>query len=227
MRTPDRAHTPPIGRQRQRGLSVVARMLEQGARDEDVQRAGDLAARMAVSHAAGEMGALGKLGVSIGDVDQGERQDAHEAAVALVALAGWPCLECRHAGAQPCEGSRRGGADVEDDAPDGVAAFIGPRESTATLVLGIEAGAEERVEQGEHQCAVVAPRAGRLVVRAVPAQLDPLDVVAELVRHTDRIADQVAVYRGAELFVRVARHRQSTVVRPHTRGTRIWATQGR
>ena len=48
----------PIGRQRQRRLSVVARMLEQGARDEDVQRAGDLAVGMAVSDTAGEVGRL-------------------------------------------------------------------------------------------------------------------------------------------------------------------------
>ena len=37
-------------------------------------------------------------------------------------------------------------------------------------------------------------------MRPVSAELDTLDVVAELVRHPDRVADEVAVHSGPEGF---------------------------
>ena len=154
---------------------------------------------MAVGDAAGEVGALDELGVVVGRVDQRDREDAHEAAVALIMFAGASGVDRRNPGSQAAQRACRGAADVEGAvAIGGVGARIGPGEGAPTLVLGIEADADERVEQGEHERAVVAPGAGRLVVRPVAAELDALDVVAELVRHADRVADEVAVDGGAE-----------------------------
>ena len=68
------------------------------------------------------------------------------------------------------------------------------------LVFGVEADADERIEEREHEGPVVAPGARRLVVRAMTAQLHDSSRVriGELVWHADRVADEVAVDRGAD-----------------------------
>ena len=69
-----------------------------------------------------------------------------------------------------------------------------PLERPPTEVLWVEAVREQRVEEREHERAVVAPGARRLVVAPVTSELDRCDRcrALELVGHPDRIADQVA-----------------------------------
>ena len=93
------------------------------------------------------------------------------------------------------------------------------------LVSGIEAGVEQRVER-QHQRAVIAPGARRLVVDAVAAPIDGLDVARELVRHAERIADQVAVDGSGDAISHRASGR-TTAGRCRTRRTRSRATPDR
>jgi hypothetical protein len=65
----------------------VACVRQQLADDEHVQGAGDLAARMAMRDPAGEVRVLDERRVTGSVVDETDRQDAHEAALALVAFA--------------------------------------------------------------------------------------------------------------------------------------------
>ena len=67
----------------------------------------------------------------------------------------------------------RGVADVEDVAVRRVGTVPPPVDRTAALVLNIEpdASSGQRVEQSQHERAVVAPRAGRLAVSPLLAHL--------------------------------------------------------
>ena len=142
----------------------------------------------------GKVSPAHELGVVIGWVDQRDRQDAHEAAVALVVRIGRAAgVDGRNAGPQPMQRRGGGAADVEGAVAIGrVGALVPPRQRPASLVFGVEADASERVEQGEHERPIVTPGARRLVVRAMAAELDALDVMAELVGHADRVAHQMA-----------------------------------
>lgn len=150
--------------------------------------------RATVGDPRGEVRPLDQRGVVIGRVDERDRQDVHEAAVALVALAGAAGIDRRRAAAQPAERLARRATDVQHAVAIGrVGGVIGPDEGALALVLGVEPGAQKRVEEGEHQGTIVAPRAGRLMVRAVSTQLDRLDVAPEFVRDADRVTHEVAV----------------------------------
>jgi hypothetical protein len=74
-------------------------MPEQRPRDEDIERAGDFAVRMAMRDATCQMGAFDEGDVVCRRVDERNGQDAHQAAVALVAVAGAARLEGSRAGA--------------------------------------------------------------------------------------------------------------------------------
>jgi hypothetical protein len=86
---------------------------------------------MAVRHAAGQVRVLDELVVIGRDIDQGEREDAHEAAVALVALAGPAGIDGRNAGAQPAQ--RRGGR-----APDTSPSDVSANRSVSLRPAGLE-----------------------------------------------------------------------------------------
>src|SRR4051794_32302325 len=90
--------------------------------------------------------------------------------------------------------SARRAADVESSVGVGrVSAVSIPLERATSLVVGVEAAGQHRVEQREHQRPVVAPRPGRLTVRA----RRPEDHARggsgwpELIRHADCVANEM------------------------------------
>ena len=93
---------------------------------------------------------------------EGQGQDAHQRAVAVVALAGRPGLRGGRAGLEGREAPARGDADVEDLAIDGEVPLLIPAEHPTPEVLGVEpAAVQQRVEQAERLRAVVRPRPRR------------------------------------------------------------------
>ena len=130
--------------------------------------------------------------VAVRQVKQRARHDAHERTVAVVALAAHAV-----AGAQ---GALGGTADVEDRAVGAVFAVVEPRQEAHAHVVFVHGAVarEQRVECGEHERGVVGIRAGGLPVRAAAhhAGAGECAALAELVGHTERVSDRLAVDDG-------------------------------
>lgn len=128
-------------------------------------------------------------------VADGERRDAHEAAVALRALA--------RGAAAGADGGRAGEAAVEHLAVRRVGAGVEP-----VAVAGEQIGRvdppivlDERVERGERHGRVVRPCARRPVMRAMAGHAVAMERPAplELVRDAERVADGEPVEHAAYL----------------------------
>ena len=189
----------------ERGLAGAAQ--QQVPRDEDVERARDLREEVAVGHRGGAEGAVHEDLVGAVAVHERKGQDAHQRAVAVVPFADAPGLLGRHAAADPRQGGGRRPSDVEAPvAVRRVRAVVGPRNEPGRLVgrveqlLACRASTQQRVQERQHQRAVVAPGAGRLVVSPLHPEVDTRDrgSVLELVGHAHRIADEVAPYGPRE-----------------------------
>ena len=133
--------------------------------------------------------------------DERDRKDAHQRAVAARVLVRRPGVHGRDARGETPEGLRRRPTDVEQAvAVRRVGAVPLPRERAASLVVRVEpvratgVGVEQRIEQRQHQRAVVAPGAGRLAVRSRCPEARPVrrPGLPELVGHAHGVADEVA-----------------------------------
>ncbi len=123
---------------------------------------------------------------------QRQAEDAHERAVAEGVHG--PGLIRRDAVPKARQGSRGGIADVEDGASGCICAGVLPVERTSGLVGRVEAGAQQRVEQRQHQRAVVAPGARWLAVAAAPVPGHLADGLGslELVGHPEGVAHEMS-----------------------------------
>ena len=120
----------------------------------------------------------------VGRVRKGQRHSAHEGAVAVVALAGKAMADA--------QGRRRYVADVEQ-AVTGVSVVVVLREELLANVAHVNAPQlAVAVADGKRHRGVVAPRARRLVVRAVARHARARKGAAphELVRDAERVADE-------------------------------------
>ena len=130
---------------------------------------------------------------------EGEREDAHEGPVAVVALA--------RATAPGGERVGGGAADVEE-AAHGVRALAVPTDEALPHVANVDAArGTDAVAARERHGGVVTPSAGGLVVRAVPRHARALERAAgaELVRHAEGVAHGLsvdAVAKGGGVLLR-------------------------
>ena len=139
----------------------------------------------------GGRGANGLVGL----VADGERRDAHEAAVALRALA-------RRAAAG-ADGRRAGEAAVEHLAVWRVGAGVEPIAVAGEQIgrVDVPAVLDERMERGKRHGRVVRPCARRPVMRAMAGHAVAMERPAplELVRDAERVADGEPVEHAAYL----------------------------
>jgi hypothetical protein len=114
-------------------------------------------------------------------IGQGERQDPHERPVPARSLVGGAGADRRSVRLEGPDRRERRPTDVERAVAVGcVGRLAPPRHDPAPLVVGIESHGsrigrarrrEERIGEGERERPVVAPRASRLVVAPVSAEL--------------------------------------------------------
>ena len=144
---------------------------------------------------------LDELGLGQRVADQGDRQDPHERTVSVVPLARRTGLLCGDPTLQAPERLARGVADVEGPVPvGGVRTPLLPGEEAPPLVRRIETDRQQRVEQREHERAVVAPGARRLVMRALGPEAHLADPGwgQELVGHRGGFPDEMPPDRAGQ-----------------------------
>ena len=205
------ARRAPRGRRRARRRAPRA-SARQPRREQDVEGAGDAGQRRAVGHARGGDRPVDQGRVVQAATGERHRQDPHERSVAEPVGQDAPRLLGGDARVERVDGRPGGVPDVEAPVAVGrVGALVEPAPDPPALVGRVEpdAGAStvavrghERIEQGEHEGAVVAPRAGGLAVGASSPEDDLADRLrrAELVGHAQGVAHEMAPDRALEAF---------------------------
>ncbi len=137
--------------------------------------------------------------IIVGNVEEGGRCDAHQRTVAIVPFAGQPPTGA--------DGHEACAAHVEDAVVRSVFSVVQPVAVSVQQIVGVDIPVmiQQRVKRGERHGGVVAPCAGRLIMRAVADHRAAMKCAAhlELVRHAQRIRDGKAVQHRFELPSRV------------------------
>ncbi len=176
--------------------------------DERVESAGHLCLDGPMGDSRCPMGQADQLLVRPRRLDEGERQDPHQRAIAVGAFVRRAGGLGRRTGAERSQRLRRRGADIESPIAIGrVLLPPVPGQSPHCLVGRIEPDRQQRVEQGEHQRTIVAPRARRLTPCPLRAEDDLTSRRrwSEFVGHADRVAHDMAPHRACESFVEIDR----------------------